>query len=917
MSKEHAHRITGLAQWGDMVVTASGRPAVLRLWVRGRAVGRLAGHRGRADVLCAVGATLLSVGSEGGGRVVRVWDLARRAAAGALPALGRDECVTCMCHPPTYLNKVVLGLADGSLQLWNFRTGRRVHVFDPARWNAARAAVTCVVASPAVDVVAVGLADGRVVLHHLRADAPLFAVTHAGGAVTAVAFRTDGAPLMATGSARGGLAVWHLERRELVGTVPDAHGTARVAALRFLDGEPVLVSTGADNSVRMWIFDAPGDPGAARLLRARSGHAAPPRCLAYYGADARTLLSAGGADRALRLFSLVRDQQCAELSQGKGLVRRARRAHTDVDRYKLAPVVALAAEPAAAHGARAWPTVVTAHADSPVAHLWSVDARALAPVALMPPGGGGAGGASGADAAPLTAVALSACGNYALTAAADGTLARYNVQSGALRAHAPARAAHAAAVTGLATDATNSLVVTASLDGSLCFLDFDSLAVRQRVVPAPLTEDDNDAKDGNGDATHQWGVPVTHMAYHRDTGLVAAVTDDGCIRVYDAAHADHRLARRFDGHTDPVTAVLFSDDARWLVSAAVDGTVRVWDMAAGRLIDWFATRRPVTAMAMSPSGDFLATTHAGRRGISLWANRTYFSSVLLHPPPPIPALLDIPARPGPALLAGAEADPLADAAAPTAEPEEEVEKEEEVPVLTPEDDCPAGMVTLTGLAAGKWQNIDSLEEIRERNKPTQAKEQTQVPFFLPIVQGLQPRFDTAAAQQQQDKEDKEQDKEQEEQQQEEEEEEPQSRILGKRSGHADDVLESPLCAALTRFEHDGDSDAVVALLLGLAPSAVDLELRSLSAADDGRTLALMMDVFTQQLDEHHRANFDVVETHLRLFLKLHADTLIRLGDKLRDHIAALAAAQKHVWDSVEALVNTNLCMLNYTTGIRT
>ena len=112
-------------------------------------------------------------------------------------------------------------------------------------------------------------------------------------------------------------------------------------------------------------------------------------------------------------------------------------------------------------------------------------------------------------------------------------------------------------------------------------------------------------------------------------------------------------------------------------------------------------------------------------------------------------------------------------------------------------------------------------------------------------------------------------------------------------------------------------DAVVALLLGLAPSAVDLELRSLSAADDGRTLALMMDVFTQQLDEHHRANFDVVETHLRLFLKLHADTLIRLGDKLRDHIAALAAAQKHVWDGVEALVNTNLCMLNYTTGIRT
>ena len=402
------------------------------------------------------------------------------------------------------------------------------------------------------------------------------------------------------------------------------------------------------------------------------------------------------------------------------------------------------------------------------------------------------------------------------------------------------------------------------------------------------------------------------MAFHRDTGLVAVATDDGCLRVYDAAHAEHRLARRFDGHTDPVTALVFSEDAHWLLSAAVDGTVRVWDMAAGRLVDWFATRRPVTAMAMSPSGDFLATTHAGRLGVSLWANRTYFSSVLLRPPPPIPALLDIPARPGPALLSGEEKDPaaMAEGGATTTE---DTEIEEEMAAEEAAPDCPPGMVTLTGLAAGKWQNIDSLEEIRERNKPAEAKASVEVPFFLPIVQGLQPRFDTSQQQQKGDEEGKQQPKEEEGEQ----EEEPQSRILGKRSGHADDVLESRLGAALARFEEDGDSDAVMALLLGLAPSAVDFEMRSLSPAHEGRALALMLDVFTQQLDAQHRANYDVLQTHLRLFLKLHADTLIRLGDCLHDRLAALAEAQKDVWASVEALVNTNLCMLNYTAGIRT
>ena len=40
------------------------------------------------------------------------------------------------------------------------------------------------------------------------------------------------------------------------------------------------------------------------------------------------------------------------------------------------------------------------------------------------------------------------------------------------------------------------------------------------------------------------------------------------------------------------------------------------------------------------------------------------------------------------------------------------------------------------------------------------------------------------------------------------------------------------------------------------------------------------------------------------------------GTRFSAYRSALAAAQKQVWAGVEALVNTNLCMLNYTTGIR-
>jgi U3 small nucleolar RNA-associated protein 21 len=34
-----------------------------------------------------------------------------------------------MTHPDTYINKVVVGGRDGSMQLWNFMSGQLVHSF--------------------------------------------------------------------------------------------------------------------------------------------------------------------------------------------------------------------------------------------------------------------------------------------------------------------------------------------------------------------------------------------------------------------------------------------------------------------------------------------------------------------------------------------------------------------------------------------------------------------------------------------------------------------------------------------------------------------------------------------------------------------------------------------------------------------
>ena len=147
------------------------------------------------------------------------------------------------------------------------------------------------------------------------------------------------------------------------------------------------MSSGRDNSLKQWVFD--GVDGGARLLRFRSGHAAPPTVVRHYGSG-RLLLSAGarlglpapacraappaclpcpgastrqpvtlrnrlaaqparpatpaprraGQDRAFRAFSTWVDAQSRELSQHH-TARRAKRLRIEERELKLAPVTAL------------------------------------------------------------------------------------------------------------------------------------------------------------------------------------------------------------------------------------------------------------------------------------------------------------------------------------------------------------------------------------------------------------------------------------------------------------------------------------------------------------------------------------------------------------------------------------------------
>jgi U3 small nucleolar RNA-associated protein 21 len=94
-------------------------------------VGEYRGHTGAITALLVIGDRLLSIGAD---RRLLVWAIGRYDGPEAALEFGATFEPTCLAHPDTYLNKVVVGAADGRLALWNFATGARLHEF--AGWCA-------------------------------------------------------------------------------------------------------------------------------------------------------------------------------------------------------------------------------------------------------------------------------------------------------------------------------------------------------------------------------------------------------------------------------------------------------------------------------------------------------------------------------------------------------------------------------------------------------------------------------------------------------------------------------------------------------------------------------------------------------------------------------------------------------------
>lgn len=703
-----------------------------------------------------MGDALVSVDNTNG---VYIYNISEREVSSKLNILNTAN-ITSISHPSTYVNKFLFGYDNGDVELWNVRTCRLVYRFkclNAILTTVEKKAVSCLCQSPSVDVMTVGFASGDIVVFNMKSDQKLFHFVQQGS-VTAMSYRSDAAadrqPFLVSASNNGHLYTWRIgsglqedgsftsSNSKLMHTLRRAHDNG-ILSIDFLHGEPVLISTGMDNSIKMWIFDHSDGINSPRLLRSRQGPQGSARELLLFGeagydsdygnsvAHSTTgLLSAD--DHGGVFFSRLDRHGLFDRFSSATLLK-------GLDLDYLPPVTGMDAEYV---NSREWGDMVTIHEGWDRAVLWRVENKAAIPKLLQLPKELRKP-QSKLKYGACTAVALSPCGHFAVFAFESGLICKFNLQSGLLRGSFPTEAIpqrlntidatakltssslegfqkHESKVYGLFVDSTSSRLVSVDIDGNLAFWSFQRHALEKSLV-IPCGRDSE---------------KKSIMVGHRDSNLIAVGDEKGTIRIFDLSSL--QLARVFftTGAEElplQLTTMIFSPDGRQLLSGASDGSLRVWDTPTGRCVSWMRFDGPVASLAFT-AGMELLVSRKGRRGIMLLVDRTLSAANVMLPSEEPRAAIDVsdweqllPLQP--------ELDIDEPITTSDIHAMNNVEKRED-----------AGL-QMSSLPRAYWLSIFKMEELRRRKNIILPVKRKSTPFFLPSLEpALKPGSDADADQ---------------------------------------------------------------------------------------------------------------------------------------------------------------------------
>lgn len=455
VSDLHQDDITCLA--GDTYHVYSASLNNVYAWRRGTELKHTySGHERPIHTLLPFGPHLISVDESS---IVKVWDIKSEELFLELTFDNEVFQINTVCHPSTYLNKILFGSQQGSMQLWNLKTSKLIYSFSG--WNTS---ITVLEQAPAIDVVAVGLVNGKIILHNIKFDETVIEFTQDWGPVTSLSFRKDGEPIMASGSMTGHVVFWNLEERKVHSQLLNGHDSA-ISGLHCFPNEPLMVTSSPDNSMKIWIFDMPD--GGVRLLRQREGHSAPPSFIRFHGGNGQHILSAGG-DSSLRSFSTI--SETSNRSLGKASYNRKlakKKGRQDSITLQMPPIVQFTSETTRE---KEWDNIAAIHLGLPVVSTWSFHKQKMGDLKIFP--ANLKSESINKQHLIASSICLTHCGNFVIMGYSSGNIERFNIQSGLHRNSYGTPQAHKGPVRGVAVDSLNQIIISGGRDGYVKFWYF-------------------------------------------------------------------------------------------------------------------------------------------------------------------------------------------------------------------------------------------------------------------------------------------------------------------------------------------------------------------------------------------------------------------------------------------------------------
>ena len=838
VSKIHPVDITALTADSFLVFVAAGKD--IYAWRRGTELKRMfSGHKSDVHHMLTFGPKLISVDVDS---VLKVWDIKTGNEDLEMTFNNEKTKITCLCHPSTYLDKVLVGSSQGHIQLWNLKSTKLIYTF--AGWESG---VMCMEQAPAIDVVAIGLENGDIMVHNMKYDETVVKFSQDWGAVTSLTFRTDGTPVMISGSSSGHVGCWDLEKRKLSHQMRGCH-VGPVSRVVCLTGEPILVTNSKDNTLKQWIFDM--SDGGGRILRYREGHSEPPARIRYYGGSGDSILSAGH-DSSLRVFSTVTDYLNRSLGHASYNRKLSKKHRVAEDPVRMPPIVEFTSDTSKD---REWDNIACVHRDLAVTTTWSYGHGKMGELQLLHDRF--KEDVNLKKSTTASCLTVTACGNFVLIGYTSGHVDKFNIQSGIHRGsynHGD-NPAHKNPVRGVATDGLNQQTVTADSKGIVKFWRFKAGTLLTKLV---------------------LGADLNCIRLNRDSGLMAIALENFSIRVIDI---DTRsVVREFSGHDGFITDMTISGDSRWLVSVSMDGTGKVWDLPHGHCVDWVQFDSPPVSVDLSPNGDMMATSHVGDLGIYLWVNKTLYEHVTLSPigKNAKPVKLSLPANLS--LKETEDDDEGIDMMMDTEESEPEFASPEQIS---------NDLITLANLPGSRWQNLLHLDVIKAKNKPkAPPKKPKAAPFFLPTIPGLETKFDVSSIAQEKD------------------EAVSTNLNLGMTSL-------TEFGTQLSKAEDEEDYLAVIKTLLEKGPSALDIEIRSLGPEGGGTLTTLAQFLTLLQVGFKSNQNFEALQSYLSLFLKVHGEILSK-EETLVKSLSEIQSLHDNKWSRIHEEIDQSLCLVKF------